>query len=91
MKKIIKKILDIFHWYRVVSGLAIDIEKTKLVKIGACRAKRLIWEGLYRMEWTTKFVALGIVFDVTDLENITENNVQKKIHAIHAMKTIVKT
>ena len=29
------KTYDIFRWYRVVSGLAINIDKTKLVRIGA--------------------------------------------------------
>ena len=35
--KIINITLNIFHWYRVVYGLASNIETTKLIKIGACR------------------------------------------------------
>ena len=38
-KNAVKKILDIFHWYQVVSGLSMNIDRTKMVKFGACRAK----------------------------------------------------
>ena len=49
-KNTIKKVLEIFHWYRVASGLSINVDKTKLVNIGAWGAKRLNWEGQFGLE-----------------------------------------
>ena len=72
----------------MVSELSINIDKTKMVKIGACRARILIWEGQYGLEWTSKFEALGIVFEVNDLSNITELNIKRKLQS---MKNITKT
>ena len=66
-KNTVTKAIDIFHWYRVVSGLLIIVDTTTMVKTGACRAKSL--------NWATEFEALGIIFDVLD---ITEINISKK-------------
>ena len=49
-KYTIKKVLEIFHWYRVASRLSINVDKTKLVNIGAWGAKRLNWEGQFGLE-----------------------------------------
>ena len=72
----------------MVSGLSINIDNTKMVKIGVCRTKRLIWEGQYGLEWTSKFEAFGKVFDVNDLSNITELKIKRKLQS---MKNITKT
>ena len=72
----------------MVSGLSIDFDKTKLVKIGAWGAKRLNWEGQFGLEWTDTFEALGITYKVTDIDNITEYNFNKKITS---MKSIIRT
>ena len=60
----VRKTLDIFHWFKKVSGLAINMEKTKNIKIGMDRAKRLIMKGQFGLEWSTTFMSLGIHFDV---------------------------
>ena len=59
-----------------------------LVKIGDCRARSLVWEGQYELEWTSEFEALCNVFDVNDLGNITELNITRKLHS---MKNNTKT
>ena len=70
------------------SGFSINFDKSKLVKIGAWGAKRLNWEGQFGLEWTDTFEALGITFKVTDIDNITEYNFQKKITS---MKSIMES
>ena len=41
---------DSFDWYRVVSGLSINVDKTKLVNIGAWGAERLNLVGHFGLE-----------------------------------------
>ena len=77
-----KKTLDVFHWFNEVSGLSVNIEKTRIIKIGADRAKRLIWEGQFGLDWSTTFVALGINFDVNRIHDITDINIQQKLEAM---------
>ena len=72
----------------MVSGLSINLEKTKLVKIGAWGAERLNWEGQFGLEWIDNFEALGITYKVSDIDNITEYNFQKKINST---RNIIKT
>ena len=46
-----------------ISGLGINVDKTKAVKLGATRDTSLYWEGKYGMEWTNKFTVLGIDYN----------------------------
>ena len=71
--------MSILLWFRNVSGLGINVDKTKAVKIGATRDRSLNWEGKYGMEWTNKFTVLGIDYNVDDMGEITTLNVEKKI------------
>ena len=87
-KDTVKKTLDVFHWFKKVLGISINIAKTRIIKIGADRAKKLIREGQFGLEWSTTFVALGINFDVNRVHDITDINIQQKLKA---MKNITKT
>ena len=58
----IKRLMSILGWFRKISGLGINVHKTKAVKIGALRDRSLPWEGEYGMEWTEKFTVLGVQF-----------------------------
>ena len=62
-----------------MSGLGINVDKTKAVKIGVLRDRSLKWEGKCRMEWTNKFTVLGIDYNVDAMGDITTLNVEKKI------------
>ena len=75
----IKRLMSILRWFRNVSGLGINVDKTKAVKIGVTRDRSLNWEGRYGMEWTNKFTVLGIDYNVDDMGEITTLNVEKKI------------
>ena len=52
--------VKILKWYEKVSGLAINKDKTKVVKIGALRDRSIHWQGKYGFEWTDSFEILGI-------------------------------
>ena len=43
------------------------------------RAKRLIWEGQFGLEWSIFFIALGI--NVDRMKDITEISIQEKLQA----------
>ena len=60
---------------------------TKVIKIGAGKARRLTWEGHFSLEWTSTFEVLGIVLDLEYTNNITHI---RKISKINAMTRIIK-
>ena len=70
--------LDALRIFQCISGLKVNIEKTKIIKIGVwgdssdkfCLERNLIW--------TNEFVSLGITFDVDNMEKITDINIAKK-------------
>ena len=74
--------LDILEWFYRKSGLKINIHKTKVIRIGPIREtdRRFCREN--NLDWVTKFTALGIDYDVLDLENITELNISLKINSM---------
>ena len=43
----LKYAVRILKWFENVSGLAINNEKTKVVKIGALRGRSIPWQGKY--------------------------------------------
>ena len=65
-----------------MSGLKINITKTKVIRIGPIREtdRRFCREN--DLEWVTEFVALGIKYNVLDMENITINNISEKIDSM---------
>ena len=69
----------ILKWFEKVSGLAINNEKTKVVKLGALRGRSIPWQGKYGFEWTNSFEILGITYNVEDMENITTLNIHRKL------------
>ena len=56
----------------VHGGLAINIDKTKLIKFGVNRNKRLIWEEQFSLDWANTFIALGIFYDIENTDKISE-------------------
>ena len=72
----IKRLMSILGWFKKVSGLGINVDKTKAVKIGALRDRSLPWEGKY------KFTVLGVHYNVNKMGEITTLNIEKKINDI---------
>ena len=81
-------VMDILRWFQKISGLGINKEKTKVIKIGALRDRRISWEGNFGLEWTHSFVVLGIQYDVNSLSETTNINILSKINDI---KKLIRT
>ena len=78
----LRNCLEILEWFYRKSGLKINIHKTKVIRIGPIREtdRRFCREN--NLDRVTKFTALGIDYDVLDLENITELNISLKIDSM---------
>ena len=69
--------MDKIEEFHLISGLQINVDKTKVVKFGKNRdSSDILCTDLI---WTNKFTSLGINYDVTDLDNITELNIKPKL------------
>ena len=75
-------ILEEFH---LISGLKINVDKTKVVKFGQQRDSRNNICPDLKLIWTEKFTSLGINYDVTDLKNITDLNIEPKVLEIQKL------
>ena len=71
--------MDILGEFYLVSGLKINVDKTKVVKFGKGRDSSDILCPDLNLIWTNKFTSLGIEYDVSDLDNITNLNLDPKI------------
>ena len=75
-------ILEEFHQ---ISGLKINVDKTKVIKFEADRDSRNILCPDLKLIWTNKFTSLGIYYNIDQLENITELNIEPKITEIEKL------
>ena len=78
----LKLCLSILNWFYQISGLKINIQKTKVIKLGPIREtdRRFCREN--DLEWVSEFVALGIKYDVNNMQNITIMNMEEKIDSM---------
>ena len=74
--------LQVLKWFKSISGLDINKEKTKVVKIGASRDSSISWQGKFGFNWATTFEILGIYYDITNFGEITEPNMNRKMGEI---------
>ena len=65
--------------FKRLSGLKINEEKTKVVKIGAIRDNRTKLCEDFNLIWTNKFTALGITYNVLNMNEISEQNIESKM------------
>ena len=74
----LRNALQTLQWFYLKSGLKINESKTKVIKIGPIREtdRRFCREN--NLDWVTKFTALGINYDVLNLEQITDLNINQK-------------
>ena len=87
-KHSLEVVMDILRWFNRLSGLGINREKNKVIRIGALRDRRMSWEGKFGLEWTHSFVVLGIHYDVNNLSETTDTNLYLKINDI---KKLIRT
>ena len=70
--------MDILNELYMISGLKINVDKTKVIKFWKDRdSSDVLWPDL-NLIWTDKFTSLGIEYDTKDLENITFLNIEPK-------------
>ena len=59
--------------FEKISGLKINIEKTKIIKIGVWGDSRINFFKGKDLIWTTEFTSLGILFNIDKMTEITQN------------------
>ena len=82
------EVLRILKWFKSVSGLDINIEKTRVVKIGASRGSSIPWQGKFGFKWSTTFEILGIYYDVNRMNEITDLNINRKLGEIKKLTRV---
>ena len=87
----ITSIIRVLKWFKSVSGLDINKEKTKVVKLGALRDSNIPWQGKFGFNWSNKFEILGIHYNMNKLNEITDLNIQRKIGEIQQLIRIWST
>ena len=87
----VTNIIRVLNWFRDVSGLDINKEKTKVVKLGALRDSNIPWQGKFGFNWAEKLEILGIHYDMNKLNEITVLNIQRKLGEIQQLIRIWST
>ena len=77
-KNSLNRVLDTLKSFHHISGLKVNIEKTKVVQLGAAGDGRMISLENEKLELTDEFVLLGIHFNTKELHKITDNNCRLK-------------
>ena len=85
--------MRVLEWFRKISGLAINKDKTSVMKIGALRGRSISWEGKFGLKWTTEFAVLGIKYNIDNMETIlvTDDNICTKVSDIKKLISIWNT
>ena len=63
--------MDILNEFYLISGLKINVDKTKVIKFGKDRDSSDVLCPDLNLIWTDKFTSLDIEYDTKDLDNIT--------------------
>ena len=75
----LKLCLRILHWFYVVSGLKINLKKTKVIRIGDIRETDRRYCKENNLDWVSTFVSLGISYDIRNMADITQYNINEKL------------
>ena len=71
--------MPILHEFYQISGLEINVEKTKAIQFGGKGDSRMtLCDDMYLI-WTHEFTSLGINYNTLDLNQITELNLKPNI------------
>ena len=81
----IVSVIRVLKWFKSVSGVDINKEKTKLVKLGATRDSSILWQGKFGLNWTDDFEILGNQYNMKKLHEITDLNIQRKMGEIQKL------
>ena len=83
----LRNCLKVLKWFYLVSGFKINIQKTKVIRLGPIRGTDRRFCPENDLEWVSKFIALGITYDTRDLLNITTINVE---NILDSMRNIIQ-
>ena len=72
----LRRCLEKLHIFYQMSGLEININKTKVIRIGPIRETDRRYCRENDLEWVTEFVALGIKYNVLNMKDITIQNIK---------------
>ena len=81
-------VMRVLEWFRKVSGLSINRDKTSVVKLGVLRGRSMSWEGKFGLKWTSVFEVLGVKYDIDKMETITDDNISLKLSEIKKLISI---
>ena len=87
-ERVLSLALDALMWFYTISGLKINIKKTKVIRIGKIRETDRRYCKENDLEWVTEFVSLGINFNIRDMRNITNYNIENKLTEVQKLLNI---
>ena len=74
--------MGILKWFKQVSGLNINKEKTNVDTIGTSRGRSIPWQDKFSFKWAKTFEILGIYYNINKIKEITALNVHRKMGEI---------
>ena len=77
--------MQVLKWFKSISGLVINNEKNKVVKIWASRDNSIPWQGKFGFNWSTTFEILGTYYDITKMGEL---NIYRKMGEIRKLISI---
>ena len=77
-EKCIRSCMVTLNEFEKISGLKVNTDTTKVVKLGDWGDSRTNLCNDLKLIWTDEFISLGIKYNVNDMENITEMNIAIK-------------
>ena len=84
-EKCIRSCMETLWEFQLISGLKVNTEKTKVIQIGVLRDNRMrLCEDL-NLIWSQKFTSLGIYYDIENMDNITDQNIENKMKEINKL------
>ena len=78
-KRSLRKAISVLKTYEEASGLKMNLTKTKAVWVGSNRFSESKICHEIELDWVHQFTALGIQYDVHDLQNVTILNCTEKL------------
>ena len=82
--------MQVFDWFKIIYGPETNKEKTIVIEIGPFRDKCKCWEGKFVLTWTNDFEVFGISYNMKRMDDITEDNILKKIKGMKNLISVWK-
>ena len=80
--------MNILNSFFLISGLKINVEKTKAIKFGVTGDSRMTLCEDLNLIWTQEFTSLGIDYNINALDKITDLNLEFKILEMEKLSSI---